>query len=108
MRLYLHDSVESVYQLRAAGHTVPTEAGLDLQLATCNALEVAPKVTELVHSVVGSTGFQENSRFEQLFRDAHTLSQNTFASTTRYEAVGQVLLGMPTDWPILGLGAEAR
>lgn len=103
-RIYLHQSVETIYERRAAGETVPTAAGLDVQLATSNALELAPRVTEMVHSVVGSTGFQENVRFEQLFRDAHTLGQNTFASTTRYEAVGQVLLGMPTDWPILAWG----
>lgn len=103
-RLYLHHSIEVVYDLRAAGKPVPEEAGIDIQLATSNALELAPKVTEMVHGVVGSTGFQESGRFEQLFRDAHTLGQNTFASTTRFESAGQVLLGMPTDWPILAWG----
>ena len=75
-----------------------------MQLATCAALEAAPNVVQMVHGVVGSSGFQEGQRFQQLLRDSHTIGQNTFASVVRYESCGQVLLGMPTDWGMMAWG----
>jgi alkylation response protein AidB-like acyl-CoA dehydrogenase len=103
-RAYLHQSVEAAYQARLAGERVSTPLGLDIQLSSCAALEAGTKVVAMVHEVVGTSGFREEHRFEQLLRDSHTIGQNTFASTARYEAVGNVLFGGPTDWPILAWG----
>ena len=103
-RVYLHHSVERAYEARAAGRKPSKQEHLDVQLSTCASLEAAPMVVRLIHDVVGSSGFQEAKRFEQLLRDSHTIGQNTFASTVRYEACGQVLLGMPTDWAIMAWG----
>lgn len=103
-RAYLHQSVERVYDARASGSKPTEEEHLDVQLASCAALEAGPKVVEMVHDVVGSSGFQEGRPFEQLLRDSHTIGQNTFASTVRYEACGQVLLGLPADFGLLAWG----
>jgi len=103
-RIYLHTSVERVYDARSAGRKPNKAAHLDVQLATCAALEAGPQVVQMVHEVVGSSGFREGLHFQQLLRDSHTIGQNTFASTVRYEACGQVLLGMPTDWGLLAWG----
>ena len=37
------------------------------------------------------------SPFERRFRDIHTLSQQIQSRSAHFEAVGQVLLGMPPD-----------
>jgi alkylation response protein AidB-like acyl-CoA dehydrogenase len=103
-RAYLHQSVDAVYAARAAGNRPTKQEHVDVQLATCAALEAATAVVRLVHDVAGSSGFMEGLRFQQLLRDSHTIGQNTFASVVRYEACGQVLLGMPTDWGFIAWG----
>lgn len=98
---YLHESVEAVYDARKAGTKPTIQQCIDVQLSSCAALEAGARVTELIHDVIGSSGFQEAQPFEQLLRDSHTISQNTFASPARYESSGQTLLGLQTDWALL-------
>jgi alkylation response protein AidB-like acyl-CoA dehydrogenase len=100
-RAYLHQSVEAVYAARQSGVKPTMEQGVDVQLSTCAALEAGARVTELIHDVIGSSGFQEAQPFEQLMRDSDTISQNAYASTARYEACGQTLLGQQPGWAIL-------
>lgn len=103
-RVYLHHSVDALYVARVAGRSPSQQERLDVQLSASAANEAGTAVTELVHRAVGSSGFQENLPFEQLFRDSHTIGQNTFASIARYEVAGQVLMGMPADFPIVAWG----
>jgi alkylation response protein AidB-like acyl-CoA dehydrogenase len=102
-RAYVHSSVEAVYEARLSGRKPSVAEGLEVQLATCNALEAGQKVTELVNTVVGTSGFREEHRFEQLFRDSHTIGHHAFGAPARYESVGQILLGLQTDWAFLQL-----
>ena len=76
----------------------PLEEGIAVQLAACNALEAGSEVVNLVHDTVGTSGVCQEQRFEQLYRDGHTISQHAFASLSRYESCGKVLLGLQSDW----------
>lgn len=102
-RAYAHSSVEAVYEARLSGRKPSLAEGLEVQLATCNALETGQKVTELVNTVAGTSGFREEHNFEQLFRDSHTVGHHAFGAAARYESVGQILLGLQTDWGFLQL-----
>ena len=40
-------------------------------------------------------------KFQQYFRDVHTLTPHVFASANRYESVGARILGVESDWGFL-------
>jgi hypothetical protein len=40
-------------------------------------------------------------KFQQYFRDVHTLTQHAFTSASRYESVGARMLGVESDWGFL-------
>ena len=70
-----------------------------LALAGSYAIEASMQVVDLVHSCVGTSGIRNEQRFQQYFRDVHTVSQHAFASPSRFESVGKLLLGRESDWP---------
>ena len=97
-RAYLHQTVDNVHRTAEAGMKPTLQQGLEVQLATCNALEAGSKVVSLVHDTVGTSGIRKEHRFEQLYRDGRTISQHAFASLSRYESCGKVLFGLQSDW----------
>ena len=97
-RCYLHDAMRTVWEAAVDRRRPTLEEGLELQLAVCNAMETGSKVVNLVHDTVGTSGIRRNQRFEQLYRDARTISQHTFGSVARYESSGKVFFGLPSDW----------
>jgi hypothetical protein len=54
-------------------------------------------VVDMAYHAAGSTAIFEENPFERRFRDIHTLSQQIQSRSAHFEAVGQVLLGMPPD-----------
>jgi alkylation response protein AidB-like acyl-CoA dehydrogenase len=78
-----------------------------LQLATCYAIEQGAEVVQIVFDLAGSSGFRRGQdprsslelRFEKYLREANTMTQHAFGSKSRYESVGQIMLGLESDWP---------
>jgi alkylation response protein AidB-like acyl-CoA dehydrogenase len=97
-RAYLHEAVGHIHRVAQAGSKPTLQDGVQVQLATCNALEAGARVVNLVHDTVGTSGIRQECRFEQLYRDGRTISQHAFASLSRYESCGKVLFGLPSDW----------
>jgi hypothetical protein len=56
-----------------------------------------------VHEAAGSSAIRDEVGIERHFRDIHTLSQHANKSYMRYESVGKLLFGLPTDWFVLNL-----
>jgi alkylation response protein AidB-like acyl-CoA dehydrogenase len=81
----------------STGAKITPDRGIHVQLASCHAIETAGKVVDLVHSAVGTTGIRNEHRFQQYFRDVHTVSQHAFGSPERFESVGKLLLGKESD-----------
>jgi alkylation response protein AidB-like acyl-CoA dehydrogenase len=80
------------------GNPLSMEHRAALLLATANAADSAGRVAELVYGVAGTTGIYVKNPLERHFRDVQVLKQHGFASESRYEAVGQVYLGLTPDW----------
>ena len=74
-----------------------------VQLSATHAAIAAAKVVDLVHQIAGTTGIRDEYPFQRYFRDAHTVSQHGFICISRYESAGQLLLGVPVEWPFFGL-----
>jgi alkylation response protein AidB-like acyl-CoA dehydrogenase len=97
-RAYLHSAIDGVQSARLSGRKPTLAEGLEVQLATSLGLETGTRVTEMVQNVVGTSGIRLEYRFQQLFRDAFTIGQHAFGAQARYESVGQILLGLTSDW----------
>ncbi len=69
------------------------------QLAATHAILSAAEAVDLVHAAVGASGIRREYHFEKYFRDVHVLTQHAFASASRLESVGQILMGLQPEWP---------
>ena len=65
------------------------------RLACSHAIVTAAEVADWVYKAVGVDGIFPGSPFERRFRDIHTLTQQIQSRDSHFEAVGQVLLGVP-------------
>jgi alkylation response protein AidB-like acyl-CoA dehydrogenase len=97
-RAYLYRALDDTWAYLSTGAPITPEQGIPVQLATCHAVETAGKAVDLVHAVVGTSGIRNEHRFQQYFRDVHTVSQHASGASERFESVGKLLLGKPSDW----------
>jgi alkylation response protein AidB-like acyl-CoA dehydrogenase len=97
-RALLYDTLGEAWERTLAGEPASLKHRADLLLATVNATSSAVKVAELMYSVAGTSGIYTRNPLERHFRDLQVLKQHGFASESRYEAVGQVYLGLPPEF----------
>ena len=97
-RAYLYRALDDAWDHLQTGARISPEHGIPVQLASCHAVETAGRAVDLVHASVGTTGIRNEHRFQQYFRDVHTVSKHAFGSPDRFESVGKLLLGKASDW----------
>jgi alkylation response protein AidB-like acyl-CoA dehydrogenase len=97
-RAYLHSVLTETFEFLKTGARLDPQRGLHVQLASTHAITACQEAVDLIQSLAGTTGIREGARFEQHFRDIHTLSQHAFGSSARFESVGKLLLGRESDW----------
>jgi hypothetical protein len=66
-------------------------------------LACAAKAVDLVHAAAGTSAIHHENPFQQYFRDVHTMTQHAFASESRYESAGALILGAASDWGFFAL-----
>ena len=95
-RAYLLETLADIYAHADDMEPVGLKDRARLRLATTNALHAAIEVCDFTYKSAGVDSiFRDKGPFERRFRDMHTVSQQIQARGAHYEAVGQVLLGMP-------------
>jgi alkylation response protein AidB-like acyl-CoA dehydrogenase len=97
-RSLLYDTLGEMWDRILGGKSLSLKDRAALLLAATNVTDSAGKVAELVFGVAGTTGIYTKSSLERHFRDIQVLKQHGFASESRYEAVGQVYLGLNPEW----------
>ncbi len=98
-RAYFYGSLAKAWAVAETGAAIGTEERKHMQLAASYAAEAAAQAVDYVHAAVGSSGVLEAQHaFARHFRDVHTITQHALCSPTRFESMGQVMLGMETDW----------
>jgi len=102
-RAYLYDTFRQIWQAAAQGAEITVERKMQMQLATTYATEAAAKAVDLMHAAAGSSAIRNEYRFQQYFRDVHTMTQHAYSSASRYESVGALMLGVESDWPFFTL-----
>ena len=75
----------------------------ELQLAGSHALEAGADALELVRRTAGTSAIWEDGPLARPVRDMAVLTQHAFVSDSRFQSVGQGLLGLETDWAGLQL-----
>ncbi|MGH7037492.1 MAG: acyl-CoA dehydrogenase family protein [Stellaceae bacterium] len=96
-RAYLIATVAEVHAGadRIAPITIAERARV--RLAGVNAIHGAVAVADYAYKAAGVDAIFPGGPFERRFRDIHTLSQQIQSRDAHYEAIGQVLLGMPPE-----------
>jgi alkylation response protein AidB-like acyl-CoA dehydrogenase len=98
-RGYLYGSLAAADEAVRTQPRLSLEQGIPLALAGSHAIEAACQAVDLVHSCVGTSGIRNEHSFQRYFRDVHTVSQHAFASPSRFESIGKLILGRESDWP---------
>jgi alkylation response protein AidB-like acyl-CoA dehydrogenase len=81
------------------GSRITGPACVPMGLAASFALDASVQAVDLLYESGGSTAFRDESPLQRRFRDLQTLRQNAIASWSRYESLGKLILGRPSDWP---------
>jgi alkylation response protein AidB-like acyl-CoA dehydrogenase len=97
-RRSVHGAVAEAWEFVQGGARAGMAQGIPVALAGSFAMEAACTAVDLVHAAAGTTGIREEYRFQQYFRDIHTISQHAFSSPGRFESLGKLLLGRESDW----------
>jgi indole-3-acetate monooxygenase len=96
-RAYLIDTLSSIYAHADDVDPIDVTDRARVWLACTNAIHGAIEVADTTYKAAGVDAIFPGSPFERRFRDIHTLSQQIQSRTAHFEAVGQVLLGMPPE-----------
>ena len=96
-RAYLIETLTTIYA--QADDVAPIEIAdrARVRLACTNAIQGAAEVADFAYKGAGVDAIFPGSPFERRFRDMHTLSQQIQARGAHFEAVGQILLGVPPE-----------
>jgi indole-3-acetate monooxygenase len=100
-RLLYYDTLVQAWDRTFAGERSTLEQKADLLLGAAHAAATASEVTDRMHRIAGTTGIYAKNSLERLFRDAQTLRHHGFMSENRFDAVGQVYLGLEPEFMML-------
>jgi alkylation response protein AidB-like acyl-CoA dehydrogenase len=97
-RAYLFETFRDNWEAALRGEPLTQKRKINMQLATSHAVVSAAKAVDLVHAAAGASAIRNEYKFQKWFRDVHTLTQHAFASASRYESAGALMLGVESDW----------
>jgi len=93
-RAYVLDYYARLYEQATAGKLISYFERVAGRGVTCFAIQQAREVVDFVYHAAGATAVFERNPYERRFRDLHTVTQQSQAHMTNFEALGQILLGL--------------
>lgn len=93
-RAYVLDYYAQLYEQASSGQTISYAQRIAGRGVTCFAIQQAREVVDFVYHAAGATAIFERNPYERRFRDLHTVTQQSQAHLTNFEALGQWLLGI--------------
>lgn len=97
-RATVRSAVGDGWEAAQDGPRISGTAGVSIGLAAAFGLEAAVQAVELLYECAGSTAFRDEHPFQKRFRDVQTLRGNGITSWARYESLGKLMMGLPSDW----------
>ena len=98
-RAFLFESVQVLWDTEVAGQPQDMEQRALARMASCNVVQVAKKVVDLMFSAAGGSATHERGPFAAQMRDAQAAAQHLAFSSRNMETAGRVLLGMDPGTP---------
>lgn len=100
-RAYLYDTFDEMWEVALGGDFLTIDQKADCQQAAAHATVASAEAVALIHSIAGTAAIREGQPFERHFRDIHVITQHAFVCESRFEAVGQIRLGLDSNWDFL-------
>ncbi|MDX6553965.1 MAG: indole-3-acetate monooxygenase [Miltoncostaeaceae bacterium] len=100
-RALLHQALGDAYELAAAGRPFTPEDRASVLLAGAHAVAASAEAVDLLYGISGSSAIYARSPIERHFRDVNTIRHHGFVNESRFEAVGQVMLGLAPEFDLL-------
>jgi alkylation response protein AidB-like acyl-CoA dehydrogenase len=96
-RAWLAGTLAELYGAAGPDAPIDVPARARVRLACSYAIHNAIEVATTTYRLAGVNAIFPDSPFERRFRDIHTVSQQIQSRASHFEAVGQVLLGVPPE-----------
>ena len=100
-RALLYEAFNAAWSNAVDGNFLNIEQKADCQQATSHMVMESARAVDLIHSVASSASIRNDKSFQRHFRDIHVITQHAFFCEGRLEAVGQIRLGLDSDWDFL-------
>lgn len=100
-RAFLHETFDAAWQSAIDGNYLNIEQKADCQQAASHMVMESARAVDLIQSVASSAAIRNDKNFQRYFRDIHVITQHAFFCESRLEAVGQIRLGLDSDWDFL-------
>jgi alkylation response protein AidB-like acyl-CoA dehydrogenase len=100
-RLFLFDTLESLWRPLIAKGEVTMEARTDVRLAASHAVSSAVQAVDLLYNGAGASALYTSCPLERAFRDVHAITQHIGVHPRVMETTGRVLFGLEPDTPLL-------
>ncbi len=99
-RAYLYESVSALVGRPASG-PIDMDMRARIKLAATHAVDAACQAVEIAYRLGGGTANYETSVLQRCLRDVHAVTQHFTVSSSNYEIVGRVLMGLDPGTPII-------
>ena len=93
-RAYLRRTYDEIWRQGEAVTTFGATARAADPLASVTAAKLAAQAVDLVHDTAGVTAIQTSCDIERCWRDVHAMTQHVILSSSRFETIGRVMLGL--------------
>jgi alkylation response protein AidB-like acyl-CoA dehydrogenase len=100
-RAFMYETMADAWTKTKAGESFTSEERARILLAAAHAGQTGAEVTDMMFTSGGSSAVYVRHPLERLFRDAQVIRQHGFVAASRYETVGQVMLGLEPDLPLV-------
>jgi alkylation response protein AidB-like acyl-CoA dehydrogenase len=96
-RAYLMETLADIHAHADDVEPIDVPDRARVRLACTNAIHAAIEVADFAYKGAGVDAIFPGTPLERRFRDIHTLSQQIQSRSAHFEAVGQILLGVPPE-----------
>lgn len=100
-RAYLYGTFDEMWEVAKTGQYLTIEQKADCQQAATYTTGACADAVDLIHSIASSAAIRNDKPFQRHFRDIHVITQHAFVCESRYEGVGQIRLGLESNWEFL-------
>jgi alkylation response protein AidB-like acyl-CoA dehydrogenase len=100
-RLFLFDSLDRLWSIVTSTGEAPMEARAQVRLAASHAVASAVQAVDLLYVGAGASSMYVGCPLERAFRDVHAITLHIGVHPRVMESTGRVLLGLPSDTPLL-------